>query len=364
MKIQTLHGPLNLPAFLPDATYGSIQTLPWHLLKETKTPGVVVTTLHFYLKELLPAIKKFKSFHNLTGWQQPVLSDSGGFQIFSLINADKAKKDSNKSQVSDKGALFHYDGIKKPVLLTPEMSQDIQHQIGSDIRMVLDGFVGSKASYEEAKDMVELVTLWAQKSKDQFLKINKLSKEKFQKTDGTQRPLLFAIIQGGTYPDLRQESAKQLLEIGFDGYGFGGWPLDGNGDFDTKSVETFVDCLPKNSVAYGMGIGSPDDIMISKKIGLNLFDCVLPTRNARHAYAFVHKGSGEKVGAKYFEAVRIKKSKYNYDKAPLDKKCECKVCQNYTRAYLRYLYKNYLLLGQQLLTYHNLWFYREITEEG
>ena len=352
---------LYLPTFFPDATYGTINSVPFHLLPP-KNQGVIVTTLHYYLINLATDIKKLiPAISN-----KVILSDSGGFQVLSLIHNKKLGK------IDKEGAFFKIQD--KEIKLTPEFSQEIQHSLKSDIRVVLDYPLMGDEIRDKVRESVEITTYWAKKAKERFLDLLGLSNKEFIKTSPKiktdkygkkyiefERPLLFAVVQGGNYKEFREKSAKELVKIGFDGYGFGGWPLDKKGNFNKEIVKTFSSLLPVDKIKYGMGIGTPDDIKKSVDLGLSLFDCVIPTRNARHGLIYVKKGNGEKKG-KYFDVLHIKSKRYENDLSPLDAKCNCPVCKNYTRAYIRFLLKAKNPVGYTLASIHNLWFYQEFMD--
>jgi queuine tRNA-ribosyltransferase len=213
---------------------------------------------------------------------------------------------------------------------------------------------------------MEQTTHWAVRAKSEFEKlkeniVNENPVSIVGKKLQYDRPLLCAVVQGGNDVDLRMESGKQLSSIGFDLYGFGGWPLDEKGRFNTKIAEAFVNSVPSGSITYGMGVGTPDDIEICHKIGMTIFDCVIPTRNARHGSLFVNVGNGEKAG-KNFDLVRIDAQKYEADLSPIDKDCDCPTCKNYTRAYLRFLLKKKNPVGYTLASLHNVWWYLSFME--
>lgn len=346
---------LSLPVFFPDATYAAIHSVPFHEVSNLLT-GLVVTTLHMEIIGMTELLQKNSvTYRNMAKLPEnmTLLTDSGGFQILSLINKHKLGK------ITEEGAVFKLpDAPKKKHLLTPERSQEIQATIGSDIRVVLDVPLMGTEDYKTTKEAMERTTRWAKRAKDTFTRL--VGKSATVKYDSQQleydSPLLCAVVQGGNDIALRKESAQQLASLGFDLFGFGGWPLDENGNFNTKIIETFVESLPSGSITYGMGIGTPDDIETGYKIGMTIFDCVLPTRNARHGSLFVTKGNGETAGRTY-DLVRIGSQKYETDLTPVDKTCDCPTCKNYTRAYLRFLLKKENPVGFTLASIHNVWWY-------
>ncbi len=357
---------LALPTFFPDATYASIHSLPFHEVQE-KLPGIVVTTLHMKLIGMIELLDKMHqtTYRDVAKFPEDkiILSDSGGFQVLSLIHKHKLGK------VTEEGAIFKLpDAPKKKHLLTPEISQDIQAAIGSDIRVVLDVPLMGTEDRKTTQIAMEQTTRWAERAKAKFTEIvgkDTIENSTVLHTESKlqfDRPLICAVVQGGNDVELRAESGKQLSSIGFDLYGFGGWPLDENGIFNTKIAEAFVNSVPAGSITYGMGVGTPDDIETCHKIGMTIFDCVIPTRNARHGSLFVNKGNGEPAG-RTFDLVRIGAQKYETDLGPIDKGCDCPTCKNYTRAYIRFLQKKKNPVGYTLASLHNVWWYLDFVKK-
>jgi queuine tRNA-ribosyltransferase len=357
---------LKLPAFFPDATYAAIHSVPFDYVT-SELDGVVVTTLHMHLLGLEKELQNFGGFRAFAKLPEDmiILSDSGGFQVLSLISKAKLGK------ITEEGAIFSTpDDPGRKIKLTPELSQDIQHTIDSDIRIVLDSSLVGDEDTAELTKQLELTTRWAKRSKDQFLKNTGISESEFNSTapvykDNTltfSRPLLGAVVQGGKNIELRKRSAQELAEIGFDLYGFGGWPVDSEGNLLTDILQTFVDSLPKEALKYGMGIGTPDNIKDCYDMGIDLFDCVIPTRNARHGMLFVSRSNGEPEG-KTYDVVRIKSSKYQYDNSPIDPECSCPVCRNYNRAYVRFLLRKKNPVGFTLVSVHNIWWYQNFVQQ-
>lgn len=335
------NGRLECPLFFPDATKAVVRSVDSQDVINTRTPGILVNTLHLYLDLGERVLKKFDGIGRLMGWPGALISDSGGFQVMSL-----AKKGSCK--VTDAGVSFHLNKNKK-VLLTPEKSIEFQSWLKTDLMVVLDDFTMPKASYEEARETVGWTIAWARRSKAEFERIHK---------NQSKRPYLIAVVQGGAWPDLRKECALRLAEIGFDGYGYGGWPLDGEGKFDYTSAKIIADNVPKNCFLYGLGIGKPDEVVNLAKMGYDIFDCVLPTRDARHGRLYV--SADNEKGYSFYTP---KKEKYYNDDQPVDKNCDCLLCTNYSRAYLRHLFKIEDLTAVRLATIHNLRFYSILMEK-
>lgn len=332
---------LALPLFFPDATKAVVRSVDSQDIINAKTPGILVNTLHLYLDLGKKVLDKFNGIGPFMNWPGAMISDSGGFQVMSL-----AKKGSGK--VTDEGVSFHLNK-KKKVLLTPEKSIDFQLKLKTDLLVVLDDFTPPGVSYETAKITVDRTINWARRSKAEFDK---------QCADREVKPYLTAVVQGGVYPDLRKECCLRLVEMGFESFGYGGWPMDNEGKFDYQSAQIIVDNTPKNSLLYGLGIGKPDEMVSLVKIGYDIFDCVLPTRDARHGRLYVSDG-----GVKGYKFYSPDKERYYCDNEPVDKNCDCLLCQNYSRAYLRHLYKIEDYSAIRLATIHNLRFYSRVMEK-
>lgn len=334
------NGQLKLPLFFPDATKAVVRSVDSQDILNTKTQGILVNTLHLYLNLGKNVLKKFNGIGPFMNWPGALISDSGGFQVMSL-----AKKGSGK--ITDEGVSF-YLNKKKKVLLTPEKSIDFQLKLKTDLLVVLDDFTPPGASYDEAKDTVKRTINWAERSKAEFDKQTKGQKNK---------PYLVGVVQGGLFPNLRKECSLKLAEIGFDGYGYGGWPMDNKGKFDYQSAQIIAENTPKGSLLYGLGIGKPDEMANLFKMGYGIFDCVLPTRDARHGRLYVSDDNPK--GYKFYSP---DKEKYYCDDGKIDAKCDCLLCKNYSRAYLRHLYKIEDLTAVRLATIHNLRFYAQLME--
>lgn len=333
-------GVLPTPLFFPDATRAVVRSVDSRDVVLAQTPGILVNTLHLYLDLGQRVIKKFKGVGPLMNWRGALISDSGGFQVMSL-----AKKGSGK--VTDQGVSF-YLNKKKKILLTPEKSIDYQLKLNTDLVVVLDDFTPPQASRDEAEKTVDRTIDWAKRSKVEFDRQTKNDKVK---------PYLCCVVQGGYFQDLRKKCALKLTEIGFDAYGYGGWPLTQDNQFDYESAQTIVDNVPKTALLYGLGIGKPDEITNLFRMGYGIFDCVLPTRDARHGRLYV--SSTNEKGYSYYVP---DKEKHFYANEPVDKECDCLLCKNYSRAYLRYLYKIKDLTAIRLATIHNLRFYSKLCE--
>lgn len=274
-------------------------------------------------------------------WSGGIISDSGGFQVMSI-----AKTNAGSNSVNDKGVTFKMNG--KKIIFTPEMSIKLQLELKTDMVVVLDDFTDPKSSYEDAKISVDRTIRWARECRqifDKLVKQKKLTKE--------ETPYILGVVQGGKYLDLRQYCTEELVKIGFDGLGYGGWPIKADGTFDYEVAQTIVDFTPKNYFLYALGIGKPHEITTLVKMGWNIFDCVLPTRDARHKRLYVSKNS-DYTDYEYFVP---DKNIYYRDQRPVSEFCDCSLCQKYSRSYLAHLFRIKEMTAMRLATIHNLRFY-------
>ncbi len=332
-RLHLPHGVVETPAFMPVGTQGTVKAVTSEELRSMQTDMILSNTYHLYLKPGPETIRKLGGLHSFIGWEKPILTDSGGFQVYSL---------GNSVRLSEEGAQFksHWDGSIH--LFTPEKVIEIQSVLGSDVTMVLDHCLPSPTSYAEAEKAVELTTRWAERSVKTWA---------LQSRERTGRAL-FGIVQGSIFPTLRQRSAEQLVSLKFDGYAIGGLSVGEPKEKVPEMVQIACSLLPSDSPRYLMGMGTPLDILTAVREGVDLFDCVLPTRNARNGYLFTWQGP-----------VRIKNRIYAEDPTPVDPRCSCSTCQNYSRAYLRHLYLAKEILSARLNTVHNLYFYQEWMRE-
>ena len=328
-RLHTLHGTIDTPIFMPVGTRGCVKSLSPHDLDEIGSEIILGNTYHLYLRPGDDLIKKLGGLHRFSGWYKPILTDSGGFQVFSLSPLRK---------ISDQGVLFrsHIDGSKH--MFTPSKVISIQENLGSDIMMVLDECVPYGTDYEYTKKSLALTTKWARECYN-------------ARTNSHQ--LLFGIVQGGFFPDLREESAKQLSAIPFDGFAIGGLSVGEPKDVMFNILEKTVPLLPLERPRYLMGVGKPLDIIKAIEMGVDMFDCVLPTRNARNGTLYTSIGK-----------INIKKQEFKQDESPLDPNCTCYTCRNFSRAYLRHLYTTKELLSYRLNTIHNLSYYLNLVKEA
>lgn len=365
MAIVTPHGEITTPSFMPDATYGTVKGLSFADLAAVGVQEFVTTTLHLEKKLDSKYIAEYGGLHKFLNWNRPILTDSGGFQVFSLIH----RRPNRQNKISDAGCSFVDPNSGEYNLLTPEISQIIQHNLGSDIRVVLDEPVLHEGSFAQAEAAVKRTTEWAKRSKAQFLQLLGIDEQTFVKTAHTgHRPLLVAVIQGGNFFELRKRSAEELQEIGFDIYGFGGLPLHNSNRWNYEHPTGFhhelldlVSGLVSDKPKYGLGIGTPDDIEYCTNLGWDLFDTVLPTRNARHGYLYVTSSHGD-ANFQNYDVLHIKTERYAFDESPVDTTCDCECCRTVSRAYLRHLLKLHDGAGHRLASIHNLRHYAKLMQ--
>jgi queuine tRNA-ribosyltransferase len=321
-------GTIQTPAFMPVGTYGTVKSMKPEEIEALGAEIILGNTFHLMLRPGTEVIQQHGDLHDFMHWDKPILTDSGGFQVFSLANMRK---------ITEQGVHFRSPVDGKKILLSPEYSMQIQRQLGSDIVMVFDECTPYPASRTEARESMERSLRWAKRSKD---------------AHADNPSALFGIVQGGMYEDLREESAKQLIHIDFDGYAIGGLSVGEPKDERDKVLEATTPLLPINKPRYLMGVGKPEDIVESVSRGIDMFDCVIPTRNARNGFIFTRNGR-----------LNIRNSKHRLDTSPIDKQCGCYTCQNFSRAYLRHLDKCGEMLGAHLNTIHNLYYYQELMRD-
>ncbi len=349
-SLPTEHGPLHLPAFFPDATKAVVRSLDAGDLEACGVQGLVVNTFHLASHPGTGAIASLGGVHAFMGWPGPVLSDSGGFQVYSLL-----AHSSRLGEVTRKG--FHYrlsPGGRKSIL-TPERCIRKQFQMGADIVVCLDHCMHPDRPTEEHRRSVEHTLLWAQSCRSEF--------DRLAEQTG-RRPLLFAVVQGGDDRELRRQCTEQLLEIGFDGYGFGGWPVTKGGRL-RDMVGYVAELVPSRYPLWGLGIGKPEQVVESVALGYGLFDCVIPTRDARHRRLYVFRSRPLRPAADargLYERLYLQDRKHVRDDSPLDPECDCLCCRRYSRAYLHHLFQVGDGLAHRLATIHNLRFFTELMQ--
>ncbi len=343
--LHTEHGELALPAFLPDATRGVIRTLDWADTLGCGIQGLCVNTFHLQNRPGATVISAAGGIHGFTGWSGPVLSDSGGFQVFSLLQHDP-----NLGSVTPKGFIYRAARGGRKIVFTPEKCIHQQFRIGADAIVCLDHCVWTGLDPEAQRLAVENTVRWARRCREAYEQ---------EASHARRRPLLFAVVQGGNRLDMRRECAERLAEIGFDGYGFGGWPVDEEGRL-VEAVQVMAQSLPAGSCLWGLGIGKPEHVVASARMGYGLFDCVIPTRDARHGrlYVSAHPFDGRRLGGTdFFRRVYIHDLKHVRADGPLDPHCDCACCTRHSLGYLHHLYAIHEPTGHRLGSIHNLRFY-------
>ena len=333
-RLETDHGGIDTPVFMPVGTLGTVKSLSSGDLREIGADIILANTYHLHLRPGEDIVAGGGGIQQFMSWHKPVLTDSGGYQVFSLADLNR---------VSDEGVEFqsHIDGSKH--LFTPERVVDIQLDIGSDIMMVLDQCVEYPCDRERACDALERTTLWARRSKEHFS--HKTERNAYQQ-------VLFGIVQGSVFHDLRKRSVEELTALDFPGYAIGGLSVGEPKDELLDVTELVAETLPADKPRYLMGVGFPEDIVEGVARGVDMFDCVMPTRNARNGTVFTSRGK-----------VVLKNTVNKTDFGPIDPECGCDVCKNYSRSYLRHLFMAGELLGPRLATYHNLYFYLHLLAE-
>jgi queuine tRNA-ribosyltransferase len=334
----TPHGIIQTPAFMNVATCGAIKGGVSALdLKKIKCQVQLCNTYHLHLRPGDKTVKKLGGLHKFTRWEGPILTDSGGFQVFSLAKLRNIKEE---------GVTFasHIDGHK--IFMGPEESMQIQSNLGSTIAMAFDECVENPAEYDYAKNSCQRTVRWLYRCKAEMDRLNSLPDTL------NQKQMLWGINQGSTYEDLRIENMRQIRELDLDGYAIGGLAVGESAEDMYRIIEAVEPEMPKNKPRYLMGVGTPVNILESVKRGIDIFDCVMPSRNARHGHAFTWEGCRNLFNAKY-----------QLDENPLDESCDCPVCQNYSRAYIHHLFKSGEMLAMRLCVLHNIYFYNNLMEK-
>ncbi len=354
-KLQIKDQEYDLPIFLPDATLGVVRNLDSQDLVQIGTEGVVINTYHLKEKPGIEILNQVGGIKSLMNWPGLTASDSGGFQLFSLIN-----RNPDLGKITDQGVV-HYTGKNKQNkhIFTPEDSIKVQFAIGADIMICLDDFTPDDADENRIKTSVDRTIDWGKRCKTEFER--QLKKHQLTNKD---RPILLAPIQGHRDFKLRKYCAQELKKIGFDGYGLGGWPFKDNGDFDYEMCSVNASLSPDDKPRFALGVGMPDNIVELFKMGYHIFDCVLPTRDARHKRLYVFKQDPTKINIleaqDWFDYVYINRGRHKTDQSPVSPYCQCSVCSNHSRAYLNHLFKVKDGTAYRLAELHNLYFYNQV----
>jgi len=326
--LKTAHGEIETPAFMPVGTYGAVKAMSPAEVRDTGAQIVLGNTFHLWLRPGLDVIAAHGGLHRFMGWDGPILTDSGGFQVFSLGELRKITED---------GVTFQSPVNGDPCFLSPEVSMDIQRTLDSDIVMVFDECTPHPATHEQAADSMRMSLRWAERSK---------------RAHGANPNALFGIVQGGMHENLRDESLAGLVDLGFDGYAIGGLSVGEPKADMLRILRHTGPRLPADRPRYLMGVGTPSDIVAAVATGIDMFDCVLPTRNARNGWLYTSEG-----------VVKLRNARYRNDLSPLDPACACYTCGNFTRAYLHHLQRVNEILGSRLNTLHNLHYYQQLMRD-
>ncbi len=327
-QLKFARGTIETPIFMPVGTYGSVKSLTPEELTGIGAQIILGNTFHLMLRPGMEVVKAHGDLHDFMHWDKPILTDSGGFQVFSLGALRK---------ITEEGVTFKSPINGSKIFMGPEESMQVQRDLGSDIVMIFDECTPYPATVQETADSMRLSLRWAERSK---------------KAHGDNPSALFGIVQGGMYEHLRQESIDGLVDIGFDGYAIGGLSVGEPKEEMMAALDVVHPKMPVDKPRYLMGVGTPEDLVEAVRRGIDMFDCVMPTRNARNGHLFTTTG-----------VVKIRNSQYEFDTKPLDESCACYTCQNYSRAYLRHLDKCKEMLGPRLNTIHNLYYYLKLMQD-
>ena len=362
-RLNTAHGVIETPVFMPVGTQGTVKAVSPSELRELKAQIILGNTYHLFVRPGLEVIKHFGGLHKFMNWDGPILTDSGGYQIFSLAKLRK---------ITEEGVHFqnHVDG--SPAFISPEIAMEIQHSLGSDIAMVLDECPPWPCERDYAAKSLEMTTCWAKRCKqawsDGVLECWSNGEKVEHRTPNTEHrmkeaainhqpstinSLLFGIVQGATFADLRREAAQSIVQIGFDGYAIGGVSVGEPEEEMMKAVESAEPFLPKDKPRYAMGLGTPPQLFEMIARGMDMFDCVLPTRLARNGTAFTASGT-----------LNLKNAEFAMQKGPIEECCACPACREFSRGYIRHLIKAEEILGLRLITLHNLHFYLDLMQQA
>ena len=344
-RLTTAHGVIDTPAFMPVGTQGTVKAVMPRELRELRAQIVLANTYHLLVRPGIDVIKHFGGLHTFMNWQGPILTDSGGYQIFSLAKLRK---------ITEEGVEFqnHVDGAR--AFISPAIAMEIQAVLGTDIAMVLDECAPYPCDYDYAAQSAEMTMRWAKLCKEVTSASSRfLAQDRRQDADATSPQQLFGIVQGASFDDLRRESAQAIVNLNFDGYAIGGVSVGEPEEEMMRAVETTEPFLPKDRPRYAMGLGTPPQLLEMIARGMDMFDCVLPTRLARNGTAFTATGT-----------INLKNARFALDKCPIEENCACPTCQEFTRGYVRHLVKAEEILGLRLITLHNLHFYLELMRQA
>ncbi len=339
------HGTIQLPAFLPDGTQGVVRAVDGQDVLNCRVQAVQMNVFHLMQRPGSSTIQALGGLHRLAGWPRPIFTDSGGFQVYSLI-----RQNPKNGSINERGATFRPHGSDRKFKLTPEKSVQLQLSYGSDVVICLDDCTHVDDPQTEQIKSVQRTLQWARRCKQEFTRLT---------AQREPRPLLIAVVQGGSDPDLRRQCAAELLTIGFDGFGFGGWPLDGEGNLLVDTLALTRELVPAQFTLHALGVGHPVNVLKCVQMGYELFDSTMPTRDARHGRLTVFNvdpAVTHLAGDDWFQYLYVKDAKHVKKQLPVDPYCDCLCCQHYSLGYLHHLYKLNDHLYFRLATIHNLRF--------
>jgi queuine tRNA-ribosyltransferase len=341
------HGQVKFPVFLPDGTRGVVRGVSASDLEAVEVQALVMNTFHLMLKPGASTVGALGGLHQMSGWQRPILTDSGGFQAYSLI-----RENPKQGSITNKGLVFHQPGSKRKYMLTPEKTIQLQLSFGADVVICLDDCTNVEEDLATQTAAVDRTIAWAARCRKEF---DRLADER--KLEGPARPKLFAVVQGGGDKDQRQRCAEALLEIGFDGYGYGGWPLDADYNLLHDMLEYVRELVPAQYPLHALGVGHPESVAACARMGYQMFDSALPTRDARRGRLYTFSGP-EGLGGTWFRFLYIHDEQHIREAGPVSEFCDCETCNHYSRGYLHHLFKLHDHLFFRLATIHNLRFMR------
>lgn len=352
-SLDLAHGRLELPIYLPDATYGMVRAVDAVDLENSQVRALVMNTFHLMQRPGTSTIQTLGGLHKMSGWNRPIVTDSGGFQAYSLI-----RQNPKFGQLTEKGLIFRPENSDRKFHLTPEKSVQLQLSYGADIVICLDDCTHVDSDESEQRISVQRTIAWARRSRAEFDR--QVKQKKYP--EGQAPPRLFAVVQGGGYRDLRKECADRLLEIGFDGYGFGGWPLDADNHLLTDILGYTRELIPAQYPMHALGVGHPENVLACYRLGYGIFDSAMPTRDARHGRLYSFDSAQGALTGNWLRYVYIGDEKHIRANTPLSPGCDCLTCSRYSIAYLRHLFKMNDSLYPRLATIHNLRFMTQLTE--
>lgn len=350
-QLEFAHGQLKTPVYLPDATFGVVRSVDAADLETHGITALVMNTFHLMQHPGSLAIQSLGGLHRMSGWKGPIITDSGGFQAYSLI-----RQNPKMGQIQEKGILFRPEGSDRKVQMTPEKTVQLQVAYGSDVVICLDDCTHVDEGVEAQRTAVERTIAWAKRSREEF---DRLARQK--QWEPAERPKLFAVIQGGGYKDLRKRCTEALLEIGFDGFGYGGWPLDKDNNLLAEIIGYTRELVPAHFPMHALGVGHPENVLACYDLGYEIFDSAMPTRDARHGRLYRFDAQTGLSG-KWLSYLYINDERHIRSDLPLEEYCDCLCCRRYSAGYLHHLFKQGDTLFMRLATLHNLRFMVRLTD--